>query len=85
MVLPKPAIDADAYTIVVENRSENAVLLSNDLATGETVLLPPTFMGGEASATEAMQNPLTSGSHRMTLLVTPDGVYRVPGYYLFAP
>ncbi len=81
LILPKPANDRAAYTVIVENRTGVTIQVGND-ATDENELLElASFQGAESNLAFWIAEAVdpAAGLYRMLVLVRPDGVYGVPG------
>jgi hypothetical protein len=88
VTLPLPSIDSADYTIVLENRSDTDLTIATVGGTGNTVTLdhfiPTSSEIDLATYITDVIGSVPVQNYRMTVLVTPTGVWALPGFSLFS-
>lgn len=82
VVLPQPASELDSDTIILENRTDNLLIITIDPTLGDGFSLL-SFGKVEASLEQEIQDGAkNSRTYRTEVLLRPGGAYRVPGFTL---
>lgn len=88
LILPTPASNDVAYSIIVENRSLFTVTVRTGLLAGDTFDLEP-FDASEQSLETLVADAVSGNNedvtYRTEVLVTPEGAYRTPGFTRVTP